>query len=185
MGDLVTQSGRYPLKLEDLLGPAREISTISAAAKLITSMNIAKTITKNGRILEDTTPAQSIFSFLSGLQKTTTTDAFLKWQIKDEEKAVQKEAIKRVTHDVQQGIIAHKNGDPQQADDFWRRSSAWLTAAGVPEDQWNEIYANAYQGYESLVDQGNWDFAFGKSVPKQRQDTAAEQQDALRRKKLQ
>lgn len=157
----------FPLKLDDFVDIFKEVSSVNQAWKLIAAVNTGKWMSKNEGYIGDVTKANAAFMALTGLSPQQQDDAFLKSEIKKEEVAFQKETLKEFVKEYRRGIQAAREGNPQQAQDYYKRAFTRLEIAGFPMDKKATAISIATKDYESQIQSQDYDFAF-KNVPKTR-----------------
>ncbi len=180
MGSLIQRNGEFPMKFEDFLEPFKEISSINNTWKLIFAMNYGKLITKKEGVVGDVSKGNAIFQYISGLQPQDVDDNYVKREYQKSEEQFQKYTLDKFIRDYRRGLVAARDNNPEQAKEFFRRARTWLDSSGYPEHQKSTAYTIAVKGYDSLIEQGKYNWAYGKTVPETRKKTAEEQ----RRKEL-
>lgn len=168
--------GKFKPKVEDLVGPLKEISSVNSLWKTIAAINTGRWLSKNESILAtDVSPVSAIMMGLTGLSPQEQSDMFIKGWTREQEKDLQTYSQNKFTVEWRRGLQEMKNGNPTQATEYFNRAFTWLTLGGFPEEKYSEAIVNASKDYESMISRANWDY-YTKDVSKFRKGAA---QDAL------
>lgn len=159
----------FPMKLDDWLRIANEISSFSQARRMIYAMEFGKWQSKNEAFITDTSKANAVFMALTGLQPQQLDDAYTKLWTKKEEKEAFKDGVNRFTREFHRAY--DEQTDPEQFRDYMRRAFSELTAVGYPKEKWVDAVQSASRGYESLINGIDYNYYF-KDVPDNRRDKA-------------
>lgn len=159
----------FPLKLDDFVDLTKEISSANQLWKLIAAINTGKWMSKNEGYIGDVTKANAAFMALVGVNPQAQDDLYLKHDIDKAAIAMQKYYLKEFIQEYRRGTQAAADGNPRQAADFRRRADTLLEISGFPMEKKGTAIALAMKGYESMVKEEDWNFAF-KNVPRSRSD---------------
>lgn len=149
----------FPLKSSDFFNLFNEISSASAAKKLIMAMNTGRWISKNEAYVSDTSKANAVFQTLTGLQPQGQDDIFAKSSIKKEEEELWKSSMKEIIKDYRRGLDAVRDNNPELARDMFTRVRTRFELTGYPMEKRAQVMAIASKGYESQITSSNFDFA--------------------------
>lgn len=156
---------RYKITSDDLIKPALEIASVNSLRQMIVGVNLGKHISKNDSPLTDVSAASSIFMGVTGLQPTEQGYQWDKAQIRKEEVALQKDALKSFIQNMARAEMAAKNKDPDLAHTQTKNAFATLFAAGYPMNKMFSAVAMARKNQGNSIDRSDWDFALGEGVP--------------------
>src|SRR5258708_21724977 len=91
---------RFKFTFDDLIKPALQISSVNTFRKSYVGVTMGKWIATNDAPVMDVSKANAIFMGVTGLSPTEQSDAWLKGQIRNEEKSMQKDALKSFLEDM-------------------------------------------------------------------------------------
>ena len=164
---------RFSFKADDAIDVAKEISSVNAAWKLWVAMNTGKWLAKSEGYISDVSKPASIFMTMTGLSPQEQDDVYAKNDIVKAQKDSQKYALGKFIEEIHRGIQAKENNDPDSAHQFWNRAFYYLDATGYPDEKKGSAIAIAMKGWESRVDQANFDF-YLKDAPSGKKDQRIE-----------
>lgn len=159
----------FPLKLDDFVDVFKEVSTVNQTWKLIAAINTGKWMSKNEGYLGDVSKAGALFYAMTGTQPQAVDDSYIKGNIKKEEVAFQKWALKEFIQEYRRYLQAAKDNNPEQAKSYFVRANTILEGVGYPTDKIATALSIAAKGYESQINDQDFAFAF-KNVPRSRSD---------------
>lgn len=168
----------FPMKWADWLDLANEVSSVSAARRMIYALNYGKWRSKNEDFITDVSAANAIFMSLSGLSPQEMDDRYTKTWTKQDEKAAFDDAEKKFIKNFRRAAEAADNGDRTNADDYYTRAFNELKFVGYPRERWSQVIAAASKGYESVIDRSDYTY-YMKDTPEYRKPDA---RDAYTRK---
>jgi hypothetical protein len=133
----------FPITVQDLIEPLRNISTVNNAVKLQEATSIGKWISQNENVLTDVTMMEGITSSILGLDPERVSDAFNQLEAlsvrKDRQAALKKEMIA----DYKRGIIAMKQGDTVEASKYFGRVKSYGVRGDFTHNQMVDMYMQA------------------------------------------
>ncbi len=174
---------RFKFTFDDLIKPALQISSVNQFRKGYIGTTMGKWIATNDVPVMDVSKANAIFMATTGLGPTEQTDAWLKGDIRRQEKDLQKDALKSFIEDMHRADMAAKANDPQQAETYHRNAFATLHLAGFTYDRVLAAIAQAAKSKGDSIDRSNYDFYLGRDIPT---DVRERRKDAfVRTKQLQ
>lgn len=159
----------FPLKVDDFVDLFKEVSTVNQTWKLIFALNTGKWLSKNEGYLGDVSKAGATFYALTGTQPQAVEDSYIKSNIRKEEVAFQKYALKEFIQEYRRYLQAARDNNPQQAKEYFVRANTMLIGAGYPADKMATAMSIAAKGYETQINDQDFSFAF-KNVPQSRSD---------------
>ncbi len=157
----------FPLMVDDFVDVFKEISTVNQTWKLIAAINTGKWMSKNEGYLGNVSNAGALFYALTGTQPQQVEDSYIKANIRKEEIAFQKYAMKEALQEYHRYLQAAKDQNPTDAKRYFVRANTILEAAGFPTDKMATFLAIAPRGMESQINEQDFAFAF-KNVPRTR-----------------
>lgn len=157
----------FPLKLDDFVDMFKEISSVNQAWKMYAALNTGKWMSKNEGYVGDVSKWNAAFMATTGLSPQESDDSFLKADIKKGEIEYQKHLLGQFVKEQQRGYEAAKNQDWNNSKAYHTRAQTMLEIGGFPDDKKATAYAIATKGWESMVSDENYAFAF-KNVPNSR-----------------
>jgi len=163
------QDKTFKLKAADFVDLLKEISTVNQTWKLITAINTGKWMSKNENYVGDISAWGAAVYALTGMNPQQQDDAYLKADIKREEIAYQKSALKKFIKEYHRYLDAVRNGDPENAKQFAARANSILIGAGYPQDKIAQAMRIAVRDYNSQIDDEDFSFAT-KDTPQSRSD---------------
>jgi hypothetical protein len=154
----------FKVKTADFMDIAKGIASVNSAFRTLIALNTGEWLSKKEGLLEtDITPARAIFQAITGLQNQAITDIQLKSvSIKDQE-ALWKHAEENFVKEWHRGFRAMRDGDQNQAHDYFTRGRIYLTVSKFPDERINEAIKRASDGNETLINRINWDFYIRKA----------------------
>lgn len=171
---LAELGAEHTFKVNDFVDMFKEISSVNQAVKAYFAINTGRWISKNEQYIGDVTPLNGIFMSIFGVSPQAQDDTYHKINIQQAEKQAQEIAFKNFKKEYQRGILASKDGDQANANDYMRRAFWWLEAGGYPLDMKAQAIARASKGYESMINSVDYNFAT-RHVPQGKEDTRMQQ----------
>ena len=153
-----SEDERFRLKSADLVEPLKQISTVSAGAKWWAAIQTGKWINNQEGYVTDVSPLEGTLLALTGMSPQEQDTMFNNNQLIKGEIEAQKFAFKESLKDYRRGLEAIYNGDPEQGQQYMRNAMTRLRIAGYPPEKMNSFIAIGNKGYESMVDQSDFDF---------------------------
>lgn len=139
-------SGRYdeyPIKLDDLVNVFKEVYSVGSGQALWVAMNTGRWIDKHHRTIDKTSWQNALFMFLTGLRTTGQSDIWPKNLVLQKRHELQRETLNKVQEFIYRSIIAQSMGDPEQAQDYYKRAQARLVGTDFPKEKIGIAIANA------------------------------------------
>lgn len=168
-----TEEEAFPMKKEDWLDLANEVSSMSSARRMIYAFNYGKWLTKNEAYVGDTSKTNAVFMALTGLSPQEVDDKYVKSWTKTDEDSAQKDAVQKFTKNFRRAAQAAADDDQEQSQDYYRRAFNELKFAGYPLENYGKVVGQAAEGYENIIDRSDYSY-YMKDVPEYRKDTAVE-----------
>jgi len=174
---------RFKLTFDDIIKPALQIASVNTFRRGYVGVTTGKWIATNDAPVMDVSKANAIFMGVTGLSPTEQSDAWLKGQIRNEEKSMQKDALKSFLEDMARADMAAKAKDPEAAEVFHRNAFATLHVSGFSYEKMLAAISQAARNKGNSIDRSDYDFYLGRDVP---QDKARSRKDTyVRLKQLQ
>lgn len=166
----------FPMTVEDLIDPLKEITTVNTIWRDIAIMNAGRWVSKNEAYLADASGWNALVSSTLGLKDQAINDIQTMRNSLKKQADYEQEIENRFRQEFRRGMLAHKD-DPEMAKKFFTRAQAWLELGGYREDRIGGLVSRAISDNQSLVDKLNFDFYLRKAP-----DAAAESRaDAFKR----
>lgn len=176
---------KFPLKLDDLIDPFKEIYAVNSAFRLAAAINTGKWISKNEGYLTDVSRSNAIFMTLSGLAPQSTADIIPKTLTMKEEKEMHQEGLKNFIKEVRRGLDADAAGNHEQAKDYYTRANAHLVLSGYPRERVGQALQSAFKDWESIVNRIDWKYyADFKNISEKRKPQALQSLQGVYKQKL-
>jgi hypothetical protein len=150
--------------MDNFLDIWREISTVNNFTKTLTALNTGKLFSKNQNYQYDVTAPNAIFQFLSGLSPQQISDAFTLKDVSNNFQEHLNEGVQKYIREMRRGFQAEKDGNPDQANTFYRNAKAYQEMYDFPREKRMDYLSMALKGYESYVNNMNRNF-YTKGVP--------------------
>ena len=147
---------RFTIRAADLIEPWKQISSVSTAAKWWSAMQTGKWISNNESYVTDVSPLEATFLSLTGMSPQEQDDMFIRNKMVQGETDAQKAALKDFIKDWRRGIQAKQDGDIEQGNAYHRNAMARMTTVGMPPEKIASAIALANRGWESSIDQANY-----------------------------
>jgi hypothetical protein len=144
---------------------------VNTFRKAYVGVTTGKWIATNDSPVMDVSKANAIFMGATGLSPTEQSDAWLKGDIRREEKDMQKDALKSFLEDMSRADMAAKDKDPVQAEVFHRNAFATLRLAGFTYDKMLSAIALAGKNKGNSIERSDYDFYLGRDVPVDKRET--------------
>jgi hypothetical protein len=160
---------QFPLKLDDFLDIAKEITTVNQAWKLHTAINTGKWMSKNEGYVGDVTKANAAFMAIFGLSPAQQNETYIKAGIRKSDEEYQKYIVRTAVQELRRMFEDKRAGNDKSGIDHFRRATALMELGGLPQERKADVMSMAAKGYESMIDQNDYNFAFNK-VPQSRSD---------------
>lgn len=170
--DGMNKEGKFKLKIEDLIEPFKEISSISNGVKLYSALSIGRLLSKKEGYLTDVTPANAIFMSVFGLQPEGVNSLVTQSWIQQDEKVAHKKGLDAFVKEMRRAFQAQDQKNPEQALDYQKRAWRWLDVTGFPRERYSEAISIATQDHESIINRSNYNFFLGKDVDERRRANA-------------
>lgn len=155
----------FPIKTADIIDMFKEISSVNNSYRALAAMNTGIYLSKKDLPLERNVGAkEAIAMALTGLQPVSVPDAHNKTQILKTRNELEKDGARRFTIEWQRGIRAEAQGRGEGSEYFTRAINS-LKVSGIPQTKWPEIVRKGTMEYRTLVEQIDWSFYAGESVP--------------------
>jgi hypothetical protein len=148
---------KFTVTPDDYLGPFLEASGVNNAWRMLMALHFGRTMSKKGTYLDNTSPASAIFTYFTGLQNVNINDVFLKGESLHYQEELEKYGLKKFTEEYQKAIRS-RDDNPNESNIHMKNARVWLNITGYPPDKIGQAIASASKGYESLIDQMNWEF---------------------------
>jgi hypothetical protein len=134
----------FPITMDDLVEPLRNISTINNAIKAYEGVNLGRWVSQNENHLTEVSIQEAIVSSVFGLDPERVSDTFNQiaavqgW--KEHQTTVRNEAIV----DLRRGISAMRDANYEDAQRFFSRAKAAAIRAGFTLSQMSSMYRDAW-----------------------------------------
>jgi hypothetical protein len=175
MGSWVRRDGKhFPLKAQDFVDFFKGASVVNNTDKLITAANTGKWMSKKENYLADTSVANAIFMYISGLSPLGMSDMQIMRWTKREEKDFQARTSDFAQTQLKRGWAAVDRKDYAQAHDYFTRGLTALEASGFPREEMGKVMSQAAKNNETLLSRLKWNYWTDK-VPETRKEIARKQ----------
>jgi hypothetical protein len=145
----------YPMTIDVLLRPLREISSVNTAWRLMETANTANWYSKQGRVLEnEVSLGEALFMSVTGLQRQSTEDIFTYAQLRKSTKSHMDDIRRRFFINMSQYYRDAANNDFDQAKEHFQQGQANLI--NYPVDKIFEVYAEAARANRPLAQSIPW-----------------------------
>ena len=164
-----SEQDAFPLKLDDFVDIAKEITAVNQSWKGIVAVSTGKWLSKNEAYQGDVSKANAAFMAATGLDMTNAADEYNMGQMIKDQTDAQKYALNRFTREFRRGVMAADNNDWDGYNSYMTRSFAYLHALNYPEDKIASAIAIASKGYEDRINSIREEF-YTKNVPAGKED---------------
>ena len=170
----------FPMTVEDLIDPLRNISSVNTAVRDYFIMNGGRWVSKNDAYLADANGWDAFMSTAFGLKDQNINNIQIMSNAIKAQGEAEKVAEAQFRQEFRRAQLALKENDPAGHKKFMTRAQAWLELGGFREDRINGLVARAIDDNTSVLDKLNFDFYLRKAPDKDTDSRA----DALRRQEL-
>jgi hypothetical protein len=134
----------FPITVEDIINPLRNISTVNNAIKLDQAIQLGKYISRNENVLTgNITPIEAWIGAVLGLDPERVSDAFRGIAAIDGIKANKADARKSMIADYRRFIQALRGGNNDEAAKYIARVKGRSASAGLTLEEYNNIIRQA------------------------------------------
>lgn len=161
----------FPMKLDDWLDLGNEVKSFDLGRRMIHAFNYGQWRTANEAYITDVSKANAVFMTLTGLQPQQLDDKYLKSWTKQDEDNAYKDALQKFSKNFRRAAQAAADGDPEQSKDYYTRAFNQLKFVGYPKENYAKAVQMASQGYESIIDKGDYSY-YMNDVPEYRKQDA-------------
>lgn len=137
--------------------PLRELASFNSALTYVAALHTGKWFSKQDAYLTDVSQLNALFMTLTGLSPTEQSDRFLKMNIKKDEEAAQKWALKKFITDFRRGAQA-AGTNPELSKMYYTNAYAYLYMTGFPLEKRASATAIAAKGYENIIKSSDYDY---------------------------
>lgn len=155
----------YPLTLDDFVGVFKEISSVNQAWKLIAAINTGKWMSKNEGYIGDVSKWNAAFMAITGLSPQQQEDAYIKGNIRKSEDEFQKSVAKEVVKELQRRYQNQKDGNLLEAAKNARKADTMMEMSGFPADRKASVMSQSLKGFESMINEKDYEFGVGRNTP--------------------
>lgn len=148
----------YKHTMADTVAALEEVSTIGNVGKALYALNTGKYISKNEINLGPATTTDALMTILMGTQPLAITDALMIGNIQKEKKAMQDAVKKEVIKNYRRALTEFDVGNDTVAVKHLTNAMHQLNGGDFRPDEQGQIYLEALQGHESLVDKMNQEY---------------------------
>ena len=151
----------FPITIQDLVEPFRNISTVNNAIKLQEATNVGKWLSQNENALTDVSAQEAWTSAILGLDPERVSDAFNKIEALNTRREMQSQAMTRMITDYRRGVQLMREGFPKEAATYFSRVKADGVRADLSQKQMVTVYNRAIDGRpldQTVEDQYNKHF---------------------------
>lgn len=141
----------HPLKADDFIEPARQITSVNAAYRSIMAAKTQRWMSQNNTYLTDASTWNSVFMGITGLQPQDVNDAQLLAADTKDMIEFEKDAGKMFQSEYRKFLLAVRDENEGQAEEYFKRSKVFLN--WIREDRRATFLNRAAQDNESLVKQ--------------------------------
>lgn len=157
----VTGEGNLAVTLKDFEDVIRNASSINAGYRLYYAISLGKYMSKRESFTTEMDTFEGILSSAFGIQPSALEDIGALLEIKREEAGAQSLARAEMIKYFRRSFLA---GTEQERQAFQREAHVWWVFGNFPQDQWGSIFRQAVEGYESLIDELQWQFFIENGV---------------------
>lgn len=134
----------FPISVQDLIEPLRNISTINSGIKYMEAINTGKWISQNENILtEDITELEAVISATFGVDPSRVSDSFIDKDITTKWTNHKNEETKKIIIDYRRAMAAMRDGNQKDADLLFGRVKGRMIQLGLTTREMNQIYSRA------------------------------------------
>ena len=133
----------FPLTVNDLVEPFRNISTVNNAIKLNEAVNLGRWLSANETYLTDVDLTEALTSALLGLDPERVSDAFNNLGAIETLKEHKSAEVKKLVTEYKRGIQALRSGDTENAKKFFSRAKSIGILAGLNLHEMSNAYQRA------------------------------------------
>jgi len=134
----------FPITVQDLIEPFRNISTVNNTVKLYEAVNLKRWISQNENILTENVDAmEAVVSAVFGLDPDRVSDAFTQMGAMESIKASKASAQKSMIADYRRAIIAMRDGNLDEAKKLFSRAKSHGILAGFNNREFRDAYRRA------------------------------------------
>lgn len=167
----------FPMAMEDLLDPLKEISSVNTAFRALAIANGGRWVSKKEGYLADATPWNAVVNATLGLKDQEINNIQILHNSLKSQAQYEKEVEERFRVEFRRGALALKDNNPELSKKFFTRAQAWLELGGYREDMYGQLVNKAISDNDSVLSKLSWDF-YRRKAP---DDQTATRADAFKR----
>jgi len=142
----------FPMKIDDFVDIAKEVTSVNQSWKAITAVAYGKWLSKNEAYQGDVSKGNAIFMSTTGLDMTQAADNYNIGQMVKDQTEANKYALNRFVREFRRGIMAGENNSWDGYNDYMRRAFGYLKGLNYPEDKYSSAIGIASKGWETRID---------------------------------
>jgi hypothetical protein len=139
-----------------LIHAFKELSSVNAAWREYMAVNTGKWMTKSELSTADVSILNSAFMSITGLSSSQYASLQNKAWVKEEETAMQKEALKQFSLEFRRSL---RETDKEKSQELRNNAFAFLRIANYPTEDYSKAMSIAVEGQSDLIDKVDWSFA--------------------------
>jgi hypothetical protein len=143
----------FPLKLNDLMNVAENVSSLNNLEKLVVGLHAGKLWSKKEMLIDSNIDTFEAFMMGMGLNPKRDSDAFLRMDYLKGLKQVQESLRPQILENWKLAQEAMARGDVQSMMDFMTRTKSLSALADMSMQDQAKMFKQAMHGNEDLVDQ--------------------------------
>jgi len=141
---------KHPYKIDDFKDMFLEVSVIKNNWQFYEAVRTHKWFSKKEAYLEDTSVANALFMYLSGLQPESSIDAHLTTIARKSEKEYETAQTNLFIKEYRRMLQAADNNDTEQTKDYHRRATWYIQK--ISEENRGKAVSMALKDYEKLAE---------------------------------
>lgn len=154
----------FPIKIDDFVDLAKEVTSVNQSWKAITAVAYGKWLSKNEAYQGDVSKGNALFMSATGVDMTNAADNYNVGQMIKAQEDANKYALNRFVREYRRGIMSAENNSWDGYNDYMRRAFSYLKGLNYPEDKIPSAIAIASKGWETRIDSIREQF-YTKNVP--------------------
>lgn len=154
----------FPMKIDDYVDLAKEITMVNQSWKFITAVQTGKWLSKNEAYQGDVSKLNAAFMSATGFDLTNAADNYNIGQMVKDQTDAQKYALNRFTREFRRSVMDAENNDWGNYNDHMKRAFGYLKILNYPEEKFGSAVAIASKGWEDRIGSIREQF-YTKNVP--------------------
>lgn len=137
------EGSTWPVLMQDLLEPLKNISTVSSGVKLYEAVNTQRYLSNKGTYLTDVTIPEAVTSAIMGVNPDRVSDAYSKIAVMRGTKEDLQQYQNEVQSNMERGLRMMKKGDEESAEVYFSRAHSAAIRGGLTLKEINTAKSRA------------------------------------------